>query len=597
MHKSWRFIPSLKALAITLGALAVLGLCTSGAWAQSTAGDSPGAVKKYVFMSSSGTWGAAQDAAIHRIGGTVDFSHAASGIGSASSADPDFLKVMMKSGAFSKGSTDMMVQWQEPANEQEFTEEAVTPGNETFINLQWSITAIEASGAWNAGYDGTGVRVAVIDGGFCPTHVDLAPNLDVAHSASFVPGFTFNQDVGNAGTFRHACHVAGIIAAADNSIGTIGVAPHATIISVKALHGGSGSFEAVIQSILYAADPISAGGAGANIINMSLGATFNRGGGNTGAGALVSALNQAVNYATSKNVLVVCSAGNGDPNTGLGLDLDHTGNLITVPAMSGSAIAVSATAPVGYAVGYPNGATNFRDPTTYTNYGHSLVWVAAPGGDTALPGNANCSIPAVPAGNVNAPCRLFDTIVSPGNTGGGYFFAAGTSMAAPHVAGVAALIAQKYPGISVGDLKSRLAQTADAVGGDDPFSPYYGHGFLNARRAVTEGPAPQAAASPEKRIETTVATARVELVIARNGSSVPEISFTLPTASQAKVELFDVAGRKVAELFDGSANAGRTTLSWSGHDSGGDALRAGAYFARLTAGGVQQARQIVLLGQ
>jgi subtilisin family serine protease len=592
MHKSWRFIPSLKAFAVTFGVLAVVGLSSSGAWAASVAGDSPGAVKKYVLMSSGATWGAAQDAAISRLGGTVGFKHVASGIGSVSSADPDFLKAMMKSGAFSKGSEDMMVQWQEPANEQEFTEDAVTPGNETFINLQWSMTAIEASGAWNAGYDGTGVRVAVIDGGFCPTHVDLAPNLDVAHSASFVPGFTYDQDAGGTGTFRHACHVAGIIAAADNSIGTIGVAPHATIISVKALHNGSGSFEAVIQSILYAADPISAGGAGANIINMSLGATFNRGGGNTGAGALISALNQAVNYATANNVLVVCSAGNN------GLDLDHSGNIITVPAQSGSAIAVSATAPVGFAVGYPNGATNFRDPASYTNYGHSLVWVAAPGGDSALPGNAVCSIPRVPAGNVTTACWVFDLILSPGSTGGSYFFASGTSMAAPHVAGVAALIAQKYPGISVGDLKSRLAQTADGVGGSDPFSPYYGHGFVNARRAVTEGPAPQAAASPEKKMETAVAAAaRLELVIARNVGSVPEISFTLPTASQAKVELFDVAGRKVAEMYNGSANAGRTTLSWSGRDSGGNALRAGAYFARLTAGGVQQARQIVLLGQ
>jgi len=601
MHKSWRFIPSLKALAITLGALAVLGLCTSGAWAQSTAGDSPGAVKKYVFMSSSGTWGAAQATAISRFGGTVGFSHAASGIGSASSADPDFFRAVMKSGAFSRGSEDMMVQWQKPTDIQivddgVVEDGVVTPGDDNFINLLWNMTAIDAFGAWSLGYDGAGARVAVIDGGMCSLHPDVAPNIDVARSTSFVPGFTWDQDTGIASSFRHACHVAGIIAAVDNSIGTIGVAPKATIISVKALHGGSGSFEAVIQSILYASDPISAGGAGANIINMSLGATFNRGGGNTGAGALVSALNKAVNYATDHNVLVVCSAGNGDPLTGIGYDLDHTGNLITVPAQSGSAIAVSATAPVGFAVGWPNGATNFRDPTTYTNYGNSLVWVAAPGGDRTPPDAVVCSIPRVVGAPVNQFCHVFDLVFSPGSQSGGYFWTGGTSMAAPHVAGVAALLVQKYPGISVGDLKNLIAQTADDEGANG-HDPYYGRGFLNARRAVTEGPAPQAAASPERKMETAVAVARVELVIARNVGSVPEISFTLPTASQAKVELFDVAGRKVAVLFNGQANAGRTPLSWSGRDSGGDALRAGAYFARLTAGGVQQARQIVLLGQ
>jgi lantibiotic leader peptide-processing serine protease len=577
MHKSWRFIPS---LAVTFGVLAMLVVSSTGAWAQDQAGDSPGAAKRYVLMSSSGTWGAAENATIARLGGTVGFSHAGSGIGSAVSADPQFLKAIMKSGTFSKGSEDMMVQWQSPVNEQELTEDSVNPADDNFINLQWSMTAIHAAGAWSAGYDGSGVRVAVIDGGMCDLHPDIAPNLDAAHSTSFVPGFTFNQDTGGPTAFRHACHVAGIIAAADNTIGTIGVAPHATIISVKALHNGSGSFEAVIQAILYASDPISAGGGGADIINMSLGATFARGGGNTGAGALVAALNQAVNYATAHNVLVVCSAGNN------ALDLDHSGSIITVPAMSGSAIAVSATAPVGFAVGWPNGATNFSDPATYSNYGHSEVWVGAPGGDSALPGSALCSIPRVVGPPVTTACWVFDLVLSPGSQSGSYFFASGTSMAAPHVAGVAALIKQKFPTISVGDLKTAIAQSADPMDN----GAFYGHGFLDAAAAVAAS-TPELLASKPGRLESA---SRVELTIARNGSAgAPELSFTLPSAGPAKVELFDVAGRKVAVLYDGQASAGRTTLSWAA----GNSLHAGAYFARLTASGVQQAKQIVVLGQ
>jgi subtilisin family serine protease len=571
------------ALAVTFGTLAVLG-CGSRALAQANlADDGTGPVKHYVLMAA-GAWKTAQDEAIRRTGGTVDFSHAASGLGSATSSDPGFLKRVMKGGAFAKGAEDMMVQWQEPANEQIVpVEDAVTPGDDSFIDVLWNMTAIEAQGAWSAGYDGQGARVAVIDGGLCPTHPDLAANIDVAASRSFVPGFTYDQDTGGPTAFRHACHVAGIIAAVDNTIGTIGVAPRATIIGCKALQGGSGTFGAVIQAILYASDPISEGGAGAHIINMSLGATFALGGGNTGAAQLVAALNRAVAHAASSNVLVVCSAGGG------ALDLDHSGSTVTVPAQSAGAIAVSATAPVGFAVGWPGGATNFGDPASYTNYGRSAIWVSAPGGDSALPGSATCSIPPV-----TAPCWIFDLVLAPGNTSGGYFFVGGTSMAAAHASGVAALIVQRHPGISAGSLKTLLANSADDEG-ETGIDPYHGHGFVNARRAVTEGQAQQAAAGPGKRAERAVGPS-AELVLGRSaGGSNPVISFTLAAPGPARVDLFDVAGRKVAVLYAGLAGAGRTTVAWSGRDSGGGALRQGAYFARLTAGGTRQARRIVLL--
>ena len=590
MNASRQLVACIHALAATFCAFTLVALSSPGARAQADlADDGTGAVQHSVLVAT-GAWGPDQDAAVRAAGGTVTFSHAAAGLGSATSSDPGFLRRVMKGGAFSRGAEDMMVRWQEPVRaEFALVEDAVTPANDNFIHLLWNLTAIEAQGAWSAGYDGQGTRVAVIDGGLCPAHPDLAANIDVPASRSFVPGFAYDQDAGGPTAFRHACHVAGIIAAVDNALGTIGVAPRATIIGCKALHGGSGTFGAVIQAILYASDPIAAGGAGANIINMSLGATFRLGGGNTGAGQLVAALSKAVNYAASSNVLVVCSAG------GSGLDLDHSGSTVTVPAQSGGAIAVSATAPAGYAVGWPSGATNFRDPASYTNYGRSAIWVSAPGGDADLPGSATCSVPAVVGPPVTAPCWAFDLVLSPASASGGYFFAGGTSMATAHVSGVAALIAQKHPGISVGSLKTRLATAADDEGeiGTDPF---HGHGFANARRAVTEGPAPQAAASPGKGLEASAAAGGVGLAIGRNaGGSVPEISFTLPARSEARVDLFDVAGRKVAVLYHGQANAGRTTPAWDGRGLAGDPLRPGAYFARLTAGGVQAARTIVLL--
>lgn len=586
MHKSWRFIPSLKALVVTFGALAALGLCISGAQAQS---------KKYVMMSSSGTWGAVEDAAIASLGGTVAFKHAPTGIGIVDANVPGFLKLAMSSGTFSKGNEDMMVQWQDP-NEHlaeetvDLEAEAVTPGDETFINEQWNLVAVDAAGAWGAGYTGAGVRVAVIDGGIWNSHVDLASKLDVARSTSFVPGFAYNQDVG---TFWHGTHVAGIIAAADNGIGTVGIAPDATIIGVKALHNGTGSFGQVIQAILYASDPIAAGGAGADIINMSLGAAFYRGSGNTGAGALVAATARAVNYATDSNVLVVCAAGNN------GIDLDHSSSIITVPAQSGSGIAVSATGPLGYAVGWPNGATDFRRPASYTNYGKSAVWVAAPGGDDVLPGNASCAIPRCCGGApVSVPCWVHDMVMSTVRGSGGstttYSWADGTSMAAPAVSAVAAIVKQRFPGFTADEVKTFLAQHADNVPGNDPLRPYYGHGFVNAGRCATEGGTAMQAEVDLGRLTgpAVAAASRAQLVIARNGGHSPEIFFTLPAAGHARVELFDLAGRKVAQLYNGQANAGRTSLAWSSKG-----ISPGAYFARLTTDGVQQARRIVLLGQ
>jgi len=248
------------------------------------------------------------------------------------------------------------------------------------------------------------------------------------------------------------------------------------------LHEGSGSFGAVISGILYAATPINEGGAGADIINLSIGAAVQRGGGNTGAGILVAALNKAVNYA-GQQALVVSAAGNN------AIDLDHSGSLIMVPAMSGSGIAVSATGPLGYAVGYPDGATNFRRPASYTNYGSSLVSLAAPGGDDVLPGQDVCAVPRVPSGSVVQYCWVFDMVMSTvrgsGASVSSYSWADGTSMAAPAVSAVAALVKQRFPKFSVARLKTWLASTADDEGrvGHDP---YYGHGFVNARRAVTE---------------------------------------------------------------------------------------------------------------
>lgn len=425
------------------------------------------------YVVTAARWSSAQQKAVIDAGGTIVFAHDGAGVAVVQSRQPDFLKRVRRASAIAAAERDTIVQWQAPMPAMTVTDDFTNPpNNDRFFNtIQWAPQAIDAPAAWALGCTGAGVRVAILDGGLWDVHPDLAPNVDVVRSRSFVPSEPYNADTG---TFWHGTHVAGIIAAVDNAgdvnSGVIGIAPRATIIGVKVLHGGSGSFGGVIQGILYASTPIAQGGAGADIINMSLGATFPRGGGNTGVAALVAAMNKAVNYANQFGVLVVTATGND------ALDLDHSGSLITIPAESGAGIAVSSTGPIGFALG----AHNFERPASYSNYGTSVVNVAAPGGDFVLPGEDSCTLPTTNGASVTAPCWVFDMVIS--TNVGGWAFAAGTSMAAPAASAVAAIIKGQNPGISLGALKTALQNSALDRGkkGADPF---YGKGWVNALAA------------------------------------------------------------------------------------------------------------------
>ena len=142
--------------------------------------------------------------------------------------------------------------------------------NEPIFSRQWGMDAIDAPQAWNAGQKGEGARVFILDSGIDAEHPDLAPNLNTSLSTSFVPGEDYNVAAGFY--FNHGTHVAGIIAAADNSFGVIGVAPECEIVAVKVISEttGSGAFSWINAGIVYAANN------GADVINMSLGASVNR---------------------------------------------------------------------------------------------------------------------------------------------------------------------------------------------------------------------------------------------------------------------------------------------------------------------------------
>jgi subtilisin family serine protease len=436
-----------------------------------------------MLMSPSGAFDAGFVAAVEKAGGTMVKSQSDIGVAFASSDDPSFPARAKKIKGVSEVTSDLMIQWAPNETAQSAVDvESLEPiatvvggSDETFYNAQWNVPSIDADDAIAAGNTGAGARVAIIDGGIHRAHVDLAANIDQARSRSFIPNNIANWDwYQDVGTFWHGTHVAGIIAAADNGIGTIGVAPGATLISVKALHNGSGSFEWIIAAMIYAATPISEGGAGADIINMSLGASGIREP-NDGFNKLNTALGRAAKYARSRGALVVVSAGND------GVDLDHDSHFVSTPADAVGVVTVAATAPSGWKAAIA--ATNFSDPASYTNYGNSLINIAAPGGDSRYPGNEVCIVPRIPSGNVINPCWVFDLVMSTvrGTSNSSYNWAAGTSMAAPAVSGVAALIVGKYGKIGVQELESRLLKGATDLSGKRAFS---GRGYVNAVAAL-----------------------------------------------------------------------------------------------------------------
>ena len=423
-------------------------------------------------------------AAVGRAGGKVSNLFKPAGVATAESADPAFADRLRSTVGVKAVAQDTVIQWVD-RNERFIVGEDAIGDTERWFPIQWNLTAVKAQDAWLT-ERGADARVAILDGGIWDQHVDILPNLDASASKSFVTGIT--NPFTDVGTFWHGTHVAGIVAAADNAneLGTIGIAPEATLIGVKVLHNGSGSFGAVVLGIYYAAaavtaDPLTTG-AGADIINMSLGAQLPSGR-DSKVRALKAFLDDATTFAHNQGVLVVASAGNGDKK-GRGIDHD-LGQWFTLPAQAEHVVGVSALAPVGFALG----ATNFDRLASYSNFGLRLVDFSGPGGDFALPGTALCTLainPGIPTPittTVTQPCWVFDMVVSScrGTSTSNVCWAPGTSMAAPAVSGVAALIVGRK---GRAGLLANLALATDDLGplGTDAV---YGRGRVNALKAAT----------------------------------------------------------------------------------------------------------------
>lgn len=326
---------------------------------------------------------------------------------------------------------------------------SVAVTNDPLRSQQWGLDQILAEDAWPT-TTGAGTVVAVVDSGVDLQHPDLQGQL--------VPGVTTidcgrkQQTCGN-GSWEgmdgvaqdpdtHGTHVSGIVAAAtNNGIGVAGVAPDTKVMPIKSLEDGSGSFEEIAVGIRYAADH------GANVINLSLGAI-------PGAQALTitgleSSVTEAIAYATAKGVLVVAAAGN------------EAFPVCDTPSFEPGALCVTSTDRNELPSWFSNGAIK-----------PDLMAVAAPGG-AGLFFCKDDIVSTVPSGTGNPTCRQSD-----------YDYYAGTSMATPHVAGVAALLYAQ--GRTRDNVLEALTSTARTPGGlaRGVYTTSYGYGIVDAAAAV-----------------------------------------------------------------------------------------------------------------
>jgi subtilisin family serine protease len=405
------------------------------------------------------------------------------GIAQVSSTNPSFLASIRKSGAVDAAAND--ASWHlgakelasvtyvpaatQAANCAAFYGVPVNVGPEPLSACEWDDRIINAApGKSYAVNRGAGATIGDMDTGIDLTHPDIRPNLDVGRSCSFItsanpnanPAEVANGDCSNKAAVQdlngHGTHTASEAASPINGIGTAGVAPEATIVALKAGNANGFFFtQEVVDAMIYAGDQHL------DVVNMSFFADpwlFNCKN-DADQRAIVTAISRASRYAQQHGVVMVAALGNEaidlthpvtdtispDFPPGSELTRDVGNNCVVLPAELPGVVGVTGIGPSG-------------ELSFFSSYGASVSDVTAPSGSSGQAPN--------PFGRVLAAWSSTGPPVGlPGrdvqDAGGAvYAWVQGTSMAAPHAAGVAALIRAAHPNMSVGAVQARLQNTA-----------------------------------------------------------------------------------------------------------------------------------------
>ncbi|MEJ8647287.1 S8 family serine peptidase [Streptomyces sp. MS1.AVA.3] len=489
-------VPLGLALTASLGFLPNAATAASQDSAPAAAASADGPLLSYVVNTTPGhaTVGKVEKA-IAKAGGKVIIAHEQIGVIVVHSANPQFAASLrtvpgvQSAGATrtaplkAQGTTDVGKPQKIDLPKSQLMaagKAAKANGEEPLEPLQWDLPAIKADKAAKVNPGSKKVTVAVIDTGVDDTHPDLKPNFSAKQSANCVGGVADTSKGAwrpwNPDEDYHGTHVAGTIAAARNGAGVAGVAPGVKISALKVSEPETSLFyaESVVCAFVFAADH------GVEVTNNSYYVDpwmFNCKD-DADQAAIIDAVGRAASYAQRKGAINIAAAGNSNldlaapqlPDASSPNDstpVERTINPKTcwdVPTQLPGTVTVAAT-----------GVNKLR--SYYSNYGLGQIDVAAPGGDSR-------QVPELPAKNGN----ILSTM-----PGGDWAYLAGTSMATPHVAGVAALLKSAHPKSSPQELQWLLKEQADNPGcptgdatctGTKHVNGHYGYGIVDALDAV-----------------------------------------------------------------------------------------------------------------
>ncbi len=423
-----------------LGAL-LIGLGPTVGWAQQGA--------DVIIMFSEGVSHPDREASVRRAGAILRYNYVAVGAAAAHVPSAAAMQLLQQEPDVVAIIPDRPVQAHVRPDANPSITATVTP--------QVVPAGVQRIGAIGLGFTGEGVGVAIIDTGIDFNHADLQP----VGAACFSAFGSCQDDNG------HGTHVAGIVAARDNSQDVVGVAPDATLYAVKVLDKtGSGTDSTVMAGLDWIAQHASSVSPPIRVVNMSLGrqGTLND---NPALHTMVKALHDSPN-----NIAVVVSAGNDSS-----LEVSQQ-----VPATYPEVMAIASST----ALDGSNAGCKFFTSTIKKDTASYFTTDGAY--DTSTGIGVTISAPGEDREDVRRSCFATSVGILSTKLGGGTTRMSGTSMAAPHVSGVTALMFQKNAGLTPEDVRGQSRNTADRLGVAPLNSPTSGYTFDGEREGIVFAP-------------------------------------------------------------------------------------------------------------